>query len=96
MLHAHYTFMSFISIYSIHFSFMTYFLNETYKTIFIINSDNGHPSLVFILSMYIFTDWILAEALVCILIYQKVTLLFSILLGRVINISDYFFNELLY
>lgn len=90
MLHAHYTFMSSISIYSIHFSFISYFLNKTYKTIFIINSDNGHPSLVLILSMYIFIDLILAEALVFILIYQKVTLLFSILLGMAINVSDFF------
>lgn len=93
MLHAHYNFMPSISIYSIHFSFISYFLN---KTIFVINSDNDIPSLVLIISMYIFIDLILAEALVCILIYKKFTLLFSILLGMVISISDYFFNELLY
>lgn len=40
------TFTSSFPICIIHFSFISYFLIKAHKTIFVINSDNGHLSLV--------------------------------------------------
>lgn len=85
-------FVSFLPIY-IHFSFISYFHNKTYKAIFIMKGNNGHPSLVLALCLQYFYSLNVSWGFNVSINIQKIILLFSVLLGMVINISKFFSQQ---